>query len=236
MIDFHTHILPGIDDGSRDIRETKNLLLEEYNQGVTQILLTPHFYANQDSIPHFLTKREQSLQKLKALLQEDTSYPEVKVAAEVYYFPGMGTSKVLPNLCMENSSLLLLEMPFAQWNDEIYNDVKNMIEKQHLTVVIAHVERYYKFQKDTSYWNDILDLPLYLQINAGGLLKMGGRRRLDLQLLKSGTPIVLGSDCHNMESRPPTLKAGRDFIAKKMGSSVLENIDALGKELWNHVK
>lgn len=45
MIDFHTHILPGIDDGSRSVEMTMQMLNAETEQGVTGIVATPHFYA-----------------------------------------------------------------------------------------------------------------------------------------------------------------------------------------------
>ena len=67
MIDFHTHILPGIDDGSRDIVQTKELLRQAHRQGIHQILATPHFYADRDSAGHFLRKRKESLEIVQKL-------------------------------------------------------------------------------------------------------------------------------------------------------------------------
>ena len=64
MIDFHTHILPGMDDGSRDVRESFQMLTLESEQGVQETLLTPHFYAHFDKISSFLERREHSFQKL----------------------------------------------------------------------------------------------------------------------------------------------------------------------------
>lgn len=234
MIDFHAHILPGIDDGSKDILETKELLKMEYQQGVRQVLATPHFYANHESISHFLEKREESKRQLEALVQTDTRLPELRMAAEVYYFPGMGKAEMLSRLCMEDSSLILIELPFAQWTGGMYEDVKNIMEKQHLTVVLAHVERYVEFQKDNSIWDAMMKLPLYPQINAGSLIGRGKKRRFDLKFIRSGTSFVLGTDCHNMVSRPPNMEGGRAVIARKLGDGYLEKIDALGRELWDH--
>ena len=58
MIDFHTHILPGMDDGSRDVHESIQALTLEDEQGVQEILLTPHFYAHIDKVSSFLERRE----------------------------------------------------------------------------------------------------------------------------------------------------------------------------------
>ncbi len=234
MIDFHSHILPGIDDGSKDIHETKELLKMEYQQGVRKVLATPHFYANQESILHFLEKREASKRQLDVLKQTDTTLPELRMAAEVYYFPGMGKAEMLPRLCMEDSSLILIELPFAQWTAGMYQDVKNMMEKQHLTVILAHVERYVEFQKDHSIWDAMMELPLYPQINAGSLIRRGKKRRFDLKLIRSGTSVLLGTDCHNVISRPPNMEEGRAVIARKLGNHHLEQMDAYGRELWDH--
>ena len=53
MIDFHTHILPGIDDGSRNSEESIQMLNLEQEQDITKIVFTPHFYANRNSVERF---------------------------------------------------------------------------------------------------------------------------------------------------------------------------------------
>ena len=67
FIDFHTHILPGIDDGSASVEESIELLKAEAAQGITKVVATPHFYANYDSPERFLERRA----KAKVLLDEE---------------------------------------------------------------------------------------------------------------------------------------------------------------------
>lgn len=235
MIDFHTHILPAIDDGSRSIEQTKELLRQAQEQGIHHILATPHFYADRDSAGRFLKKREESFAEVKKLSEKEDWIPEIRTAAEVYYFPGIGKADVLPRLCMEGSRLLLLELPFAQWTSGIYRDVEDIIDKQKLTVMLAHVERYYEFQKDKRTWRDMFELPVYAQINAGSFLRHS-KRSFALKFIKAGHQVLLGSDCHNPEIRPSNLKAGREVISKKLGDGVLEEIDARGRLLWEHAE
>ena len=83
MIDFHTHILPAIDDGSRDIEQTKELLRQAHEQGIHHILATPHFYADRDSAGRFLKKREESFDEVKKLREKEDWIPEIRTAAEV---------------------------------------------------------------------------------------------------------------------------------------------------------
>ena len=234
MIDFHTHILPGIDDGSRSAEETELLLAQEREQGAGRILATPHFYAGRDPAARFLAKREEALKVLRSVLEKGgEDAPEVRAAAEVYYFPRMWEADVLPDLCMEGGRLLLVEMPFAQWTASMYRDLEKIIRKRELTVLLAHVERYHEFQKDKGVWDAVFDLPLYAQINAGSLLRFRTRRFV-LKFLKEGHKVVLGSDCHHPRRRPVNLSEGREVVRKKLGEEALERMDRLGKELWEH--
>lgn len=235
MIDFHTHVLPGIDDGSRDIKETKELLRQAHGQGIHHILATPHFYADRDSAGRFLKKREESLKTVRRLYGEEGWIPEIRAAAEVYYFPGMGKADILPRLCMEGSALLLLELPFAQWTKDIYRDVEEIAGKRKLTVMLAHVERYYEFQKDRRVWESMFELPVYAQINAGSFLRRG-KRGFALKFIKAGNRVLLGSDCHRPQTRPSNLGAGRDVIGKKLGAGALEEIDNRGRLLWENAE
>ena len=232
MIDFHTHILPGMDDGSRDVRESLQMLTLESEQGGQEILLTPHFYAHFDKISPFLERREHSFQKLtKALNEHDMGIPlSLRKGAEVYYFPGIGDAKQIRELTFEGTDILLLEMPFAQWTDEIYVDVKKLIEKQKLTILLAHVERYDAFQKSRKIWNQIFKLPLYAQINTGGIDKHK-KKRFVKKFLKLQVPLVLGSDCHNMKTRLPNLKQGRDSLRDIFGETLLAAIDKTEERL-----
>ncbi len=313
MTDFHTHILPGIDDGSQNLEETRRLLAQEMQQGVDCILATPHFYAGRDTEEHFFKKRERALAAVRETLAADEdigwemahpsspcsagtlrdaerkasadadlkpthktrsrvlhtkeetvqagglpgrlepaggghlpepettessgaekkTIPEIRAAAEVYYFPHMGEADILPRLCMEGGNLLLLEMPFVQWTESMYRDVERILRKQKLTVMLAHVERYWEFQRDKGVWNAVFDLPVYPQINAGSLLRFRSRGFV-LKFLKAGHKVLLGSDCHHSEYRPVNLVAGREVIRKKLGEGTLKEMDLLGEELWEH--
>lgn len=230
MIDFHSHILPGIDDGSRAVDETLEMLRMEKRQGCVKIIATPHFYADYDSAGNFLAKRAEALHKVQALREEETWMPEIRVGAEVCYFSGIGQAEILPKLCIEGTSILLLEMPFAQWTKSMAKEVRDIIEKQGLYVILAHVERFYEFQKDKKIWNEVLEMPLILQINAGSMQDRK-KKNCIFKLFKKGFPIIMGSDCHNTSSRPPNLESGREILRKKFGDSVLEEIDGLGERV-----
>jgi protein-tyrosine phosphatase len=152
--------------------------------------------------------------------------------AEVYYFEGMGDAEMLPRLTIEGTDTILVEMPFAQWTKEVCRDIEHIIRKQKLRVVLAHVERYDEFQKDRSAWDEVFSLPLIPQINTGsfikkktGLFRTDKERKFAMQFLKTHPDMILGSDCHNLDSRPPDLGRAREVVRKKLGTDVLTRAD-----------
>ena len=239
MIDFHCHILPGIDDGSRDLDESLALIREENKQGIQTIVFTPHFYAHRDRVDHFLLKRDESSRALQSAMKEQNIRVNSYLGAEVYYFSGIGKAEMVPQLCIRGTSLLLLEMPFCQWTKDMLDDVEQLIRRQKLTVILAHIDRYFSFQKDMGIMEKILALPVTLQINAGSLLAgkdfmdFAGKkkRKRCLALLEDDYAILLGSDAHNMKMRRPNLADGRAVIAEKIGTDRLEVIDCLGERM-----
>lgn len=228
MTDFHTHILPGIDDGSRDIEMTERMLEAELAQGVSHICATPHFYAHRRSIQQFLDRREGSLAKVKGLLERRAELPHITAGAEVYYFTGMGRAEDIRRLCLTGTDILLLEMPFGQWYSDQVRDVRDILQRQQLKVVLAHVERYEQMQKDRSAWDEIMSMPLTIQMNAGSFVASGLRRhtqRFCLGMLEHYDNCIIGSDCHNLSDRAPDIAEGRKVIEKKAGRARLELLD-----------
>lgn len=230
MVDFHTHILPGVDDGSRSMDETRELLNMELENGVTQIVFTPHFYADQMSIKTFLAKRQTAYEQVMQEMKDDTRFERFYLGAEVAYFPGMSKAEQLEVLCIQGTKVILVEMPFAQWTEEVYRELEYIVKKRKLTVILVHLERYAEFQKKKKVWNKVLELPIHVQINGGAVINRR-RRRFVLQFLKKNPEVVLGSDSHNTTTRKPNLKEARMILADKFGKKVLTKIDNYGKKL-----
>ena len=240
MVDFHTHVLPGIDDGSPDITVTEAMLREEKRQGVDRVVATPHFYADRDSIAHFLKKRDAAYEAVRKRAEElgPDVFPALSLGAEVYFFPGIGLASQLPMLTIDGGSTILLEMPFVQWTQEMYVNVQDILVKQKLHIVLAHIERYPEFQKDFSVWEKIMRLPVIPQINTGsfmkhktGLFRKDKRRIFAMDYLKKHPRMILGSDCHNLSGRKPNLAEGRRAIKEEIGAGALERIDRVTEEV-----
>lgn len=244
IVDFHTHILPGIDDGCRNTAQSMKLLKEETRQGVDTVVLTPHFYAERTNMEEFLSKRELALSHLKKRIRqreeeqgESLQLPRMLRGAEICYFSGMGESEKVEQLAIEadrGGRVCLLELPFRPWDSGVLRDIELLIRRRELTIVLAHLERYLPLQKDKKVLEAVLDLPVTVQCNAGPLLKLMIRGKV-LSLFKEGTAKLLGSDCHNPENRPVTIGVGREMLAKKLGSQVLIGIDETAQSLLGDI-
>ena len=232
MIDFHTHILPRIDDGAKDITVTQELLQLEKDMGTTLIIATPHFYAHRTRIEEFLDRRGRRMNEVKDLLNSNPDLPEVRVGAEAYYFTGIGRAEHIKELAVEGTNILLLELPFRPWERQIIEDIRDLRNRQHLKVILAHVERYHDLQKDKHLYNDILDEADIIQINAGSFTEGLFKRNFALKLLKSGRTAIIGSDCHNTTTRKPNLRDGYDIIGKKLGSDKVIELQTTSENLF----
>lgn len=199
MIDFHTHILPGIDDGSTCVKESVSMLREEKRLGINAIVATPHFYANRNDISTFLKKRERAWNQLVPYLWPEL--PAVYLGAEVQYFEGICAVEDVKQLRIKGTDLLLVEMPFRQWSNRIINDVLELNEREDVQVVLAHIERYMSLQS-ADVWNQFRNHGVEMQCNVSFFDSWKTRLKA-ISMLSRGEIQFLGSDCHNMTSRRP---------------------------------
>lgn len=227
LIDFHTHLLPAIDDGSQSVAESLDMLEASRLQSVRCIVATPHFYADRTNLSDFLHQRDKAYELL--LSQHTQAEPKVLLGAEVTYFRGIGKAEGLENLCIAGTNALLLEMPFTQWGKNELNAPHRILNRG-LVPIIAHIERYYPFQRDLTVFSEVISQPVYLQVNAEALLSRRTRRFV-FKLIENGYKILLGTDCHNTKRRKPNMEAGRQIITRAFGKEYLDAMDALGEEL-----
>lgn len=222
--DFHTHILPGIDDGSRNIEMTEAMLRAELKQGIDTVVATPHFYADQESVDSFIVRRAAAYRAYLALKRENPELPQLLPAAEACYFRGIGRSENLTYLSPPGTNLLLLEAPFSQWTRDFYMDVSQLLNVQRRRVILVHIDRFLKYQKDRATLHQIMELDIILQVNTEALQAFGGPRQFE-HIRRFGKPIILGSDCHNLTSRKPDMSKGIEIIGKKFGAEVMGELE-----------
>lgn len=221
--DFHTHILPGVDDGSRSVEESAALLRLEAEQGIRRVVATPHFYANQDSPDRFIRRREAAWSKLRGITEGQPELPELILGAEVYYFPGMSECEVLQELTVGKTGYMLLEMPCSPWTESMFREIEAIQRKQGLTPVIAHIDRYISPFRSYGIPERLEELPVLIQANASFFLNRFSSG-MAIRMLRQGRIHLLGSDCHDLNRRKPNLASALTGIEKRLGETALSRI------------
>ena len=201
------------------------MLYQMAEQGVDVVCATSHYYAKYSSIPAFCERRAEALERLSSVLTAEL--PRVLPAAEVAYFPHMEEQDLMP-LCIQGTRTLMLEMPFSDWTGLQLETVEALVLDCRYDVVLVHPERFCFSKSNKHKLEKLAELPIGLQVNAGSLLRWG-TRRLALDLLQMAKYPLLGSDCHNLTSRPPNLKEGRKVIMQKLGEAFLKKVDRYGE-------
>lgn len=222
IIDVHCHILPGIDDGSGSREETLKMLSLAEKEGITDIIVTPHFKGG---------RRNASVATIRSLMEETRGIAAengISIALhpgnEVYFFSDI--EEVLEQervLRMGYSEYLLVEFSPADRYTYIRNALDSIMGLG-IRPVIAHVERYQCMLKDKEAVKLLKDMGVKIQVNASGITgEMGfAVKRFTHGLLKQGLVDYVGTDAHNCEKRAPRMKKCADLLCKKYGEEYAE--------------
>ena len=230
MFDYHSHILPGIDDGSRSPDMSAEMIRWSIRQGITAIALTPHFYADTDEPETFFQNRQASAQRLFDAAQGIPNCPRLLLGAEVHYYRGMGQSAILERFCIEGSNAILVELPFRTWGRQVLRDIEDIRRRLGLQVVIAHIDRYLSMAQESDLAALRSDAGALFQANAGFFLRLRTRRKA-IRMLRDGQIDLLGSDCHNISERAPNLGPAAAYIESKLGPEPLAELDRRARRL-----
>jgi protein-tyrosine phosphatase len=220
MIDIHTHILPGIDDGVKTEDEAVEFARMAEGDGVEVIVATPHckdgFYANDRA------KVLGEVQRLRARLKAEGIGIRLEPGAEVHICPDLveriadGRAPTL----MDNGRTLLLELSLTQYPVELENLVFEL-KLAGLEVVFAHPERIRFFQDDVRRYEAVIHQGALGQITTGSVVGVFGGRteKFSEELMLKGLVHVLASDAHNLRGRPPLLHEAVEACAEWVGEA-----------------
>ncbi len=211
MIDIHTHALPNIDDGATDPQISKEILQMEWEQGVREVVFTPHYYGK-CSVDEFLQKCQTALDSIRADIPAGM---KIRLGAEVL-LTGVNdpTDEAICALAIEGTKYVLLELPFKRWRESLLDRIADFIAETGYTPIIAHVERYTEALKNPSILTYLIELGCLLQVNTSTFLD----RRLKgfaFALLKKGMVHGLGTDAHNITNRSVDYAEAKNAILKK---------------------
>lgn len=218
MIDIHTHILPDVDDGSRDLETSLEMIKQSISQGVTDLVATPHV----QSVVTRATRTEHE-EKFK-ILQEHIKDLNLKInlhlGAEVRYHSHIDTD--YQTYTFGKNNYLLLE--FSTRNDTPIEEICYDIMRSGFQVIVAHVERYqYVTMEDVI---KIRATGALIQVNTTSVLGTDtyAFKRKVKDLLKYKLIDIISTDMHNLEKRPPNLLEARNFLKKYYKEEELDQL------------
>lgn len=194
MIDVHSHLLYGVDDGSKSIEESIEIINELYNVGIKDIILTPH-YINYSKYSSNKKENEKKLKELKKKVKNVNLYlgNEIYIDDEI---SNLIKTKEISSL--NESKYLLIELPMSG-ECHNYRDIFLDLINEGYKVILAHPERYLSFQKDFSKIEEMVDIGVLLQCNIGSILNQYGRKakKTFIKILKQDYVSYIGTDIHH---------------------------------------
>ena len=224
LFDMHCHIVPGVDDGAGDMRMSLAILKEEKDNGVTDVIMTPHFRREM-----FETDRDIVLQRFLTVREEAKSvFPDMRLYIGCEFHSNMDMEQIIasdPLYRMIGTGYILLEFSSAHSRSYIKERTYALLSRGYQPI-LAHVERYPALAKDIDLVEELRDMGAYIQVNADALIgKDGwGFKRFTGKLLKEGMIDFIGSDAHNISDRACHIGKAYARVARKIGKSEADRI------------
>ena len=199
MIDVHSHILPGIDDGSRNFDESLAILRGLAEQDVTDVILTPHYVADST----YVSPRSVNL-KLYRILQEKADEAGLRISLnlgnEIYI--DRNISRLLKNKTispLDDSNYILVELPMSGEYED-FEDILLSLKYEGWNVILAHPERYHSYHENYRKIYDLTEQGILLQCNLGSIIGQYGRRskKIIKKLAKDKLIFCFGTDIHRV--------------------------------------
>ena len=224
LYDMHTHILPGVDDGARNIDESLTLINRLSCAGITDICLTPHYYTHRESLTDFLKRRTTAFHELSSYVSDDVN---LHLGAEVYVTKYLFSNEDdLKKVCYNGTSYMLTEFPYSShFEGESMVYINKLINNYGIKPVLAHVERYPYLLKHINVIEELIDMGMLIQTNACSFTEFSLKLKLT-KLIKNGYIHLVGSDAHSLNRNTPDAYNNlNDHIIKKLNTSVISDIN-----------
>jgi protein-tyrosine phosphatase len=216
MIDIHTHILPNVDDGSKDIKTSIEMIEQEINQGVTDIVLTPHI---QSTVTKANTaKRQAQFEILKSEVNQRGLKINLHLGAEIMYHAHIETD--FNKYAFGKNRYVLIE--FSTKVETPIEEVCFDMMAMGYQVIVAHVERYSYLSIDDI--KSIKASGALIQVNASAILNKDplASKKIVKKLIKQKLIDVIATDTHNMDQRPPNLLEAKAYLKKYYDEAALD--------------
>lgn len=222
FFDVHTHVLPGIDDGAKTKEESLELIKMLKEQGITDVILTPHFYTFETSLARFIAKRKNAFEEIKEYF--DSNDIKAHLGAEVYLLDTLFGLEDISELCIDKGSYILVELPFNEKNIKKVLSILNRLSATFQVIpILAHIEKYPDFF-NREFLAEAKKMDCLVQFDIDSLKNPLLRKKIK-GFIEQGYVQFAGSDCHNLKERKPNIDIMKKYLPQIMCEFVFDNSD-----------
>ena len=218
MVDLHSHILYDIDDGSKSLEDSLEMLRKALENGIREVVLTPHYIENSEySIEN--TEKNKLFDQLNNEVQKENIDINLYLGNEVYLADNilelLRENKIMT---INNSRYILIELPMIIENNNAYDIIYNL-KLSNIIPIIAHPERYAYVQKDINKAKELIERGALLQINKDSFFGKYGKEadKTAKKLLKNKLVHFVGTDIHSSYNKEYSFIKFKKIIEKICG-------------------
>ena len=225
MIDVHSHLVFGVDDGSKTIEESVEIIKGLYEMGVTDTIITPH-YINETIYISPKLENLKKIDKIKEELLKQNINVNLYLGNEVYIDKDISKCVKENKICtLNNTEYILIELPMSGIYPD-YLDIFLGLINEGFKVVLAHPERYTAFQKDFNKIYELSEIGVLFQCNLGSILGEYGKEATKVikRLLKEKLVYMIGTDIHHPKKKYDMLKKATKKYKKYLNDEEIEDI------------
>ena len=206
LYDIHCHILPGVDDGARNMEESLWMLNKEYQEGVRHVILTPHFRYDMFE-PHMNIVTRQFMQLRRAAMNIGDEGMRLYLGCELHSSMDMVEClKKGRRLTLAGSRYVLVEFSNGDEKNYIEERVRSLLMNGFIPI-IAHVERYKATRNDIGFLTELKDMGAHIQVNADTISGQDGfgAKTFARKVMKHRLLDYVASDGHRKTERIPEI-------------------------------
>ena len=224
MVDMHSHIINEIDDGSKSIEMTINMLKKAEESGTTDIIATPHFMRGRFEVEYKDVVKK--VEELKKIVKENNIDINIYAGQEVYYSRKLieyYNDKIIGTI--NNTKYMLIELPMLEFNiDEVINTIYEL-QIRGIVPIIAHPERYKPFIKKPSMINKLINEGMLFQMNAGSISGDFGKdvKKTAAKYLEHNVYSFIGSDAHRDRGRDTDISEALNILELPQKKEFINN-------------
>ncbi len=224
LIDIHSHILYGVDDGAADARMARQMLELAWRDGVGAMIATPHF--RPDWWQSTRQQRWHILEEVRRMARKLDPTFRIYPGSEIFYQDGIAEALESGDAePLADSRYVLVEF----FPDVPYRYLHRGLQNLRLAgwrPILAHWERYDCLLQSLERLEELAEGGVEIQTNAGAVLGSRGRRvkHLIRRLLSQGQIDYVSTDCHGSRNRPPQLKSAYEYIRDRIGEEVARRV------------